>query len=246
MDASEYAIRVFNKHVERSGLSNKLNGNTILEIGPGDSVATAVVAAAHGAQAILIDSGRFVRTDVASYLELERVLRENGKFPPHLVGCKDIGEILTHCKARYMTNGLASFGRIESASVDMIFSQAVLEHVRKREFLEMIRECRRVLKPGGVCSHQVDLSDHLSGALNNRRFSEKVWESEIFVRSGFYTNRISFNEMPSLFRQAGFEIEVSNVRRWPELPTPRNRLSREFKNLSDEDLCVSGFEVFLW
>lgn len=245
MDTSGYAIRVFHSHVERAGFNHKLRGRTVLELGPGDSIATAVIAAAHGARAILIDSGRFVRTDTAPYIELERALHEKGLAPPRLSGCRDIEEILSRCRARYMTNGLASLGEVQSASVDLIFSHAVLEHVRKRDFAETMRGCRRVLKPGGVCSHQIDLRDHLSGGLNNRRFSDKVWESDVFANSGFYTNRISFSEMPVLFEQAGFTVDICSVRRWAASPIKRNQLAREFRGLSDEDLCVSGFDVLL-
>ena len=132
-----------------------------------------------------------------------------------------------------------------SASVDFIWSHAVLEHVRKREFLDTMRECRRILKSGGICSHQIDLRDHLGGALNNLRFSERVWESEIVAMSGFYTNRIWFGEMLSLFGQAGFEVEVGDVHRWARLPTPRKRLAREFRTVSDKDLLVADFSVLL-
>lgn len=245
MDAAEYSIRVFNSHVERAGFGEKLHGATVLELGPGDSIASAVIAAAYGARVILVDSDHFVRTDVAPYLELERALRRLAYLPPRLAGCRDYRQILAACNARYMTDGLASLRQVESESVDLIFSQATLEHVRKSEFFETLRECRRILKEGGVCSNQVDLRDHLGGALNNRRFSEKIWESEIFANSGFYTNRISYSEMTRLFRQAGFQVEISDVRRWVTMPTARARLAKEFSELSDEELCVSGFAVLL-
>src|SRR6185312_11554022 len=70
MDTLRYAIDVFDYHVGRAGLTASLSGKTILELGPGDSVATAVIAAAHGACAILVDSGSFVRADVALYQAL--------------------------------------------------------------------------------------------------------------------------------------------------------------------------------
>jgi hypothetical protein len=65
------------------------------------------------------------------------------------------------------------------------------------------------------------------------------------VNSGFYTNRIQFSQMLDLFQKAGFNAEVITVRRWDELPTPRTELSKEFRQLSDEELCVSGFSVVL-
>lgn len=243
MDTSEYAIRIFHSHVERSGLKNHLSGKTVLELGPGDSISSAIIAAAYGARAIIVDAGRFVRNETAPYLDLERALAEKGLLHTDLSGCRDIEEILDRCGAKYLTDGLESLKKIENKSVDMIFSQAVLEHVRRHEFLETIQECRRILRPGGICSHQVDLRDHLGGGLNNLRFSEKIWESALFTKSGFYTNRIQYSQMLNIFMQAGFQAQVTEVRRWETLPTRRNKLSKEYRLLPDEELCISGFDV---
>ena len=144
-----------------------------------------------------------------------------------------------------MTEGLESLRQIEGESVDLIFSQAVLEHVRRWEFLETMQQCRRILKPGGICSHQVDLRDHLEGGLNNLRFSERVWESKFFAESGFYTNRIQYSQMLEMFGRAGFRVQVTDVRRWEILPTQLNNLAREFSALPEDELCVSSFDVLL-
>ncbi len=245
MDTSEYAIRVFNSHLEKSGLRNQLAGKTVLELGPGDSIASAIIAAAHGARAIIVDEGRYVREDITPYLDLQSVLTEKGLSATDLSGCRDIEEILDRCSAIYMTEGLESLRKIEDGTVDLIFSQAVLEHVRKPQFLETIRECRRILRPDGICSHQVDLRDHLAGALNNLRFSERVWESEFFARSGFYTNRIRQRQMLDLFNRAGFTVDCSGVQRWDAMPTPRVKLDDAFRGLPDDDLLVSVFDVVL-
>ncbi len=245
MDTSEYAIRVFNGHVEKAGLINRLHGKTVLELGPGDSISTAVIAAAHGARAILVDTGAFARSDITPYQELMRVFTKQGLAPLDLSVCRTVDEILARCMAQYMTEGLTSLAQIESESVDLIFSQAVLEHIRKREFREMMQECRRILRPNGICSHQVDLRDHLGGTLNNLCFSQRIWESNFFVKSGFYTNRIRYSQMLQIFSVVGFAVEVTDVRRWTVLPTTRCKMALEFKDMSDEELCVSGFDVLL-
>jgi len=245
MDTSAYAISVFNSHMEKAGLKNSLQGKIILELGPGDSIASAIIARAYGARAILVDAGAFVRSDIAPYLDLARALVQAGLTPPDLTNCSTINDILVRCDAQYMTGGLESLRQLPAATVDIIFSHAVLEHVRRNQFLDTMRECRRLLKPDGVCSHQVDLSDHLGGALNNLRFSEAVWESALFTKSGFYTNRIQFSAMLDYCRQAGFQVQVGEVRRWETLPTRRNKLAKEFRVLAEDELRVSGFGVIL-
>jgi SAM-dependent methyltransferase len=245
MDSSEYALRIFNSHTEKTGLSNALRDKTVLEIGPGDSIATAIIASAHGACAILVDAGAFVRSDIAPYIELVRVLSKQNLFPPDLSECLTINDILDRCGARYMTEGLRSLAQIESESVDLIFSQAVLEHVSKREFRETMQECRRILRPTGICSHQVDLRDHLDGALNNLRFSEWIWESDFFAKSGFYTNRIRYSQMLDLFDQAGYKTKITKLQKWDVLPTPRAKLDESFRRLPEDDLLVSVFDVVM-
>ena len=245
MDTSQYAISVFDSHIERSGLTGRLSGKTVLELGPGDSIATAIIATAQGAHAILVDTGAFVRTDIKPYLELQKALKDKGFFSPDLTECRTIQDILSICSASYLTEGLKSLNQIESGTVDLIFSQATLEHIRRGEFLETMKQCCRILRLEGVCSHRVDLRDHLGGALNNLRFSECRWESEFFATSGFYTNRIQYSQMLQLFSDVGFAIEVIDARRWENLPIARNKLAQEFRDIPDDELCISGFDVLL-
>jgi SAM-dependent methyltransferase len=245
MDDSAYALGVFDTHVRRGYLTGQLSGKTLLELGPGDSVATAVIAKAHGATAWLVDTGAFVRQDLQPYQELAAALAARGLAPPNLERCGSIEQLLDRCGARYWTNGLEDLQTLPSGSVDLIFSHAVLEHVERDTFADTIRECRRLLKSGGRCSHQVDLRDHLGGALNNLRFSEALWESPLFARSGFYTNRIRYHEMLDLFRRARFDVVATETTRWDELPTPRQKLAAMFQGLPDDDLCVSSFHVLL-
>ena len=99
------------------------------------------------------------------------------------------------------------------------------------------------MAPTGASSHVVDLQDHLGGALNNLRFSARVWESEFMTRSGFYTNRVRYSEMLDLFREAGCQPEVVGLKRWESLPTALPKLAQQFRRLPIEDLLVSGFDV---
>jgi len=245
MDRVGYAAGVFNEHVTRAGLEGALNGKTILEVGPGDSIASAIIACSLGARAVLVDSGPYAREDMRPYRALCELLRSHGLNPPDLSGATTLNDALELTGGQYLTEGLESWRSVPSNSVDFVFSQAVLEHVRRYEFLATQEECFRVMKHEGVASHRVDLRDHLGGALNNLRFSERVWESPFLVRSGFYTNRIQMEEMLRLFEHAGFEVELTEFRRWPVLPTPRKKLNQTFATLPDDALNVSGFDVLL-
>lgn len=245
MDNSDYAIRIFNSHVTKAGIFKKLSGITVLELGPGDSIATAIIAASYGAKSILIDSGNFVSSDMNSYLRLHSKLLELGALPPDISSCNSIQDILKQCNSTYLSNGLVDLKTIQTKSVDLIFSQAVLEHVRFHEFEETLSECNRILRDDGVCSHSIDLKDHLGGALNNLRFPFSVWESNFFSQSGFYTNRIRFKRMLALFSRSGFKYEVINVENWDCLPIKRNQMMPEFALLENDDILISEFDVLL-
>ena len=245
MAQPSYAFDVFNNHISRAGLKGKLHGKVVLEIGPGDSIATAIIAASYGAKAILVDVGRFATNDMSRYNDIIVFLKRAGLKPPDISAAKSIEEILVACNAKYLTDGLKSFSSVETSSIDLVFSQAVLEHIRKRDFIGIMKECFRVLTYEGVASHRIDLKDHLGGSLNNLRFNEYIWESNFFANSGFYTNRIRFNKMLDMFKESGFASEVINVRSWESLPIKKTLLSKEFSLLPDKDLIVSGFDVML-
>ena len=170
---------------------------------------------------------------------------DRGLDAPDLTSAKNREDVLTICGSTYLSGGLSSLKSLQDSSVDLIFSHAVLEHVRRHEFAETMCECHRILKPDGIATHRVDLRDHLGGGLNNLRFSRKRWESDFFVRSGFYTNRIRFSEMIKLMQEASFHVEVLNLRRWEKSPIRRKSLSDDFKYVTDEDLLVKGFDVLM-
>lgn len=256
MNQPRVALEMFLEYAKKAGLldtgSNppriKVEGSNfnVLEIGPGDSLFTAVIAHALGASRTwLVDTARFAVTAMPGYAALFELLRQTGlalRFEPDP---QTLPELLQRCNAEYLTHGIPSLGRLPSNSVDFCFSNAVLEHIPKGEFISLATELLRVLNHNGVCVHRVDLRDHLGGGLNNLRFSDATWEGKLFRRSGFYTNRIRFGEMLALFERVGFECHSSRVIRWEQLPTPRVKLNAPFRQLPDEDLLVSCFDIVL-
>jgi len=241
MQQSDYAQQVFKSHFAAGSLRL---GFCCLELGPGDSLLSALFARAHGASRIyLVDVGRFATDNCAPYRKLALELKEQGYDVP--TGFSSVAEMLEQCNARYLTAGLASLKEIPTGSVDFIWSQAVLEHVRREQFSPMIGEWRRVMKDTGFASHSIDLKDHFNNALNNLRFSDERWESRLFQTSGFYTNRIRCSEMLGLFRAEGFSATITRAVKWDRLPTDKARLAPRFRAIADDDLLVSSFTAVL-
>lgn len=246
MDNPRYAYDVFKNHFDKVTFSRKSENFVVLELGPGDSLFSAMIAYAFGASSIyLVDVDDFVSSDMKPYFSMANYLKENGLITPKMVDATSLKRLLELCNAKYMTSGILSLRTIPDQSVDFVWSQAVLEHIRRSGFTSMMTELRRVIRTDGICSHCIDFRDHLGGALNNLRFSERFWESDFIAKSGFYTNRIRYSEMLEIFEQSGFNIEATEVEFWDKLPTPRSKLSSEFMHLTDEELFVSVTDVIL-
>jgi SAM-dependent methyltransferase len=243
MDDPAYALDVFRRHYEHA---QPRPGFSVLELGPGDTAFTAVVARAFGAsRTVLVDAGPFAITDVEPYRRMAHELARQGLPAPELDDAASFEDVLERCSATYLTGGLGSLRTLDTESIDLSFSQAVLEHDRAAEMAPVLRELRRVTAPGGASSHVVDLEDHLAHALNNLRFSERVWESRLFASSGFYTNRLRRSRLLEIFDEAGFETEVVAEGRWSALPTPRARLAPAYRSAPEDDLLVRSLEVVL-
>ena len=239
----EYAYGVVRSHLENIGWSD-LRGKTVLELGPGDNLFTALVARGLGAERVyLVDAGPCASMDAAKYVAGYDYLERQGLDLPPRTACTSREGLLTACAAEYLTNGVEDLRMISSNSVDLIWSQAVLEHVELSEIEELLAEIHRLLAGNGVTSHEVDLRDHLANALNNLRFSERTWEGDLLSSSGFYTNRIRYSQMLALFCKVGLSPDVLKTTTWDAMPTPRRSLHSSFRRLPEDDLLVSTFKV---
>lgn len=250
MDRPDYALGVFETHFQRL-IKHKPDlargGFSCLEMGPGDSLLSALIARAYGAENIyLSDVGDFAERDVQIYNDMAALLQgKRGDILPH-GGFRSLEHVLEHCNATYLTGGIDGMGLIPDNSVNFVWSQAVLEHIRLSEFEATLGHMHRILTPDGIASHQVDLADHLGGALNNLRFSQRMWESDFLSSSGFYTNRIRFENMLELFERADFLAEVQAVKKWPQLPTKRSSMVAPYCHMKEDDLLVRDFSVLMW
>jgi len=246
MDSTGYPVKIFSLHLKRAFPDRLPSGAIILELGPGDSVASALLGYANGAsKTYLVDVGNFVRKDVVFYQTLAAEISNTGLHSPDLSSAMTIDDILEASNARYLTDGLASLRTIPSRSVDYIWSHSVLEHVRKEELASVLAELQRILKPGSRSSHNVDYQDHLAHSLNNLRFSEQLWESSLFANSGFYTNRVPAIQLHKMLQEAGFKILHEEFGKWPVLPISRCALHSDFTKFTDEELCNRTSHVLL-
>ena len=247
MDDPYRAIQTFEKYYSKALSFSKLPADfSSLELGPGDSVLSGVVARAYGARRVwLVDTGVFADTSIESCSVVANALQNHGKALPSFKEAKSVGDVLHLLDIAYLTEGTESLRKMPAASIDFFWSQVVLEHVLRDELPEFLSNLRRVVKPDAIGVHTIDFRDHLSGGLNSLRFSEERWESDCFRNAGFYTNRLRPREVLAMFAAAGFSIKVLAETRWPQMPIKRRVLANEFQSYSDEDFMVAEIEILL-
>ena len=244
MGRPAFAYDTFRRHFDAADFHRKAGGFTVLELGPGDSLFTALTARAHGASAVwLVDVAFFASIDMAAYRAMADFLQQRGLSAPDLRGTRSIGNVLSSCNACYGVDGLASLRAIPDGQIDFAFSNTVLQHVALEEFGETLRELRRVMHGGGCCVHSVDLRDMFAQSLHHLRFPARVWESRSFRNSGFYTNRMRLSPMLDAFRRAGFSVEVVEANRWPGLPIARGSLAPPYSEMAEDELLVRTARV---
>jgi SAM-dependent methyltransferase len=247
MNVPELALKAFDTYYQRAiSHANLSPGFCSLELGPGDSILSGLAARAYGAKRVwLVDAGVYAETDVEACRRMAALLEQEGRLLPDLSGARTLAEVIEHAGIDYLSSGVASLAAIPDCSIDFFWSKVVLEHVAREEFVDLLRELRRVVTPNSVGVHGIDFRDHLGGGLSNMRFSSGIWETHLFRNSGFYTNRIRPSEMLAMFADAGFDVDLIGQTRWPTMPIPRGQLAREFQALSDEDFMVAEIEIIL-
>lgn len=244
MDDAGYAVSVVTRLLDSAPIPRRGAGTLVLELGPGDSVGTALVGRALGWKgAILVDDSAAATRNMAVYRRMTDDLSARGMRVPSGVSFDSFESMLSSLGATYHTDGLRALRELPAEHCDVTMSNSVLEHVRTAEVSEVVAQLRRITKPGGMTIHTIDLKDHLGGALNNLRVSRRIWESRWWTRAGFYTNRILLGEWVQEFERAGFVVSICDSYRWSKLPTPRRAMAAEFRTLADEELLTKSFTL---
>ena len=185
-----------------------------LEIGPGRMVARAPLLAALGFTSITyLDVEDDGPRDLGPYRHAAAVARAAGLAPPDLAGAATPAEVLARCGARLLLGGPARLA--EAPPADVVFSEAVLEHVRRDAVPALLAALARATAPHGVHWHAIDLRDHLGGGRRHLGFPARFWEGPLMARSGVYTNRLGASAWLAAFRAAGLAPHLAWAEFWP-------------------------------
>lgn len=124
---------------------------------------------------------------------------------------------------------------VPPASVDMAYSQAVLEHVV--DLRQAYSAMAKWVKPGGLISHNIDLRSHGTAFDENGHwsYSDVQWRRANNKQAYRAINRVPCSGHLKLIEEAGFEI-VDCVRVDDFRGIERKHLAPKFQGLSDSDL----------
>ncbi|MFN3649698.1 MAG: class I SAM-dependent methyltransferase [Armatimonadota bacterium] len=242
-----------------------LEGSRLLEIGTGWYPTLPFCCAAAGAAEVLtIDLNRYLDPELtrrcAELVEeqLEEIAACAGRSLPTTRGdWQRVAELVRSGRAleskagarlRYLAPGDATRTGLPADSLDVVFSNSVLEHVPPRVIEGMMRESFRILRPGGVVFHSVNCGDHYSyfdssvTQLNYLRYSDRQWS--LWNNAFLYQNRLRAVDFVRMAREHGFEVEIDTSH-----PTPQRQqelrhvpVARRFRDYSPDDLCITTID----
>lgn len=205
-----YAVQVANSYL---GLLSdpvvELNGKTVLELGPGINTGSALILACNGARVMVAD--RFLapwQNDYHShfYNLLKDWIQDHRsdwdtKPIDRVVNQSDYIGVIERYECS--TEDLCP---ISSNTVDIIFSNAVLEHVYDPE--KACSELARITKKDGKGFHQVDFRDHrdFDRPLEFLLMADEEFNKLFKDVNGECGNRLRPFEFASIFESTGFEV----------------------------------------
>lgn len=133
-------------------------------------------------------------------------------------------------------------------TIDLVFSNSVLEHVTPEVLPRMFEEGFRILKPGAAAMHSVNCGDHYAytdrsiSQLNYLQFTERQWR--LWNNDFQYQNRLRAKEFIAMAKAAGFTIELdaSVVRPQRLAELDRITVAPEFARYTREELSHTNID----
>lgn len=125
-------------------------------------------------------------------------------------------EVYSELSWNYVLDASGTMRGLPEDSFDFVVSSDVLEHIDRNILQPFIDKMFKLMRPGGLMIHDIDLTDHLSYYDSRApsklyyRFSGATWDRWINSRVQ-YINRVQDPEWLSVFRQAGFDLVSHDV-----------------------------------
>jgi SAM-dependent methyltransferase len=158
---------------------------------------------------------------------------------------KSLGELLSKSNIEYFAPADGRATGLEPNSIDLVYSNSVLEHVPREVISGLMEESFRVLRPGGLAMHNVGCNDHYAffdksiSFVNYLQYEERDWR--LWNNSLQYQNRLRAPEFLELAMQAGFEVinNRTHVRPGTLEALAGLRVAPQFERFSRDELTAT-------
>lgn len=226
----------------RRGRDFSAVSTTFFEFGAGADLIGPITFYAMGVdRQILVDRSALVRPTL-----INDTLEKAARLGPQLgfVRFPDTSK-LEKLGIQYLAPVDARSTGLASGSVDVVTSNSTLEHVPFDEIPQLLAECRRILRPGGLLCMRVDYEDHYAytspglSPFNFLYFSATEWRR--YSPSLHYQNRLRHSDYLKLFAASGFEVlKADRLDAGPKtlVQLDTRQLDAQFRNYDFADLTV--------
>src|SRR5262245_28728287 len=201
--------KIMMRHLQSIGVD--IERSELFEIGTGWYPTFPICLYLVGARKVItFDLNRFLKPDltlrcaqtIAEQLDsistfskrsLEEITEAHSALVQGLSTGASLSEV-TGGRVKYVAPADACSTGLSPDSIDVVFSNSVLEHVPEPTIVGMMREARRILKTGGIVFHSVNCGDHSAyvdssvNQLNYLRYSEAEWRK--WNNHFLYQNRL--------------------------------------------------------
>jgi SAM-dependent methyltransferase len=198
---------------------------SVLEFGAGKNLAQNVYLSRLGIRQTVVDLNPMADFDLINRA-IKDVVALGVDIPD--VTVSEIEDLQKNFSIEYIAPlDLADSG-LPGGSFDACISTNTLEHVPIETIRRVLRELKRLLKPGGLISAQIDYSDHYAHTdrnitrVNFLRFSERDWAK--YNHRNHYQNRLRHGHYTQLARDGGYRVihdePFAPAPAWPEEGRP--------------------------
>jgi SAM-dependent methyltransferase len=242
-----------------------LAGATLLEMGTGWYPTFPFCLYLGGAKRVYtVDLTRHLQSDLVAQLadrlavHVGLIAHESGQ-PEETVAAKQVAltEALrkgatvqgaTDDVVHYRAPADASKTGLPADSLDVVFSNSVLEHVPGPVIEACLAEAKRILRTDGIVFHSVNCGDHYAytdrtiDQLHYLQFSEGAWAK--WNNEFLYQNRLRAIDFVEMAKRAGFAIEIDTSRASKErlAQLDRIRVDSCFARYTREQLAITSID----
>ncbi len=167
----------------------------------------------------------------------------------YLRAARDADDMLRRANLVYHAPADARRTGLADRSIDIYFSNSVLEHVDAAALAGLMREAARVVRLDGMVSHSINCGDHYAyfdgriSKLNYLKFSSAEWRR--WNNGILYQNRLRPVDFIASAEQAGLTIIAHH---WHPNETllaslPESAIAAEFRRYSRDDLAATSVDI---